>query len=121
MKNDRGFQKSHQGGENPQHGTDKKRSGRCADRPTHFTLRNENASKSDHGHPGREIKAQLRRQCGSNGRNLHQPVIRIEVFNCGRGDQFVLDKNRGWNWSLIQDVEADANQVRSIALRKKGY
>src|SRR4051812_39492387 len=45
-------------------------------------------------------------------------VVGIVVIDRSRRDEFMLDKDRGRNRPLIQQVKADPNQVVPIALRK---
>src|SRR4029077_5480458 len=56
--------------------------------------------------------------CSFGSYHLRQAIIRIVVVNRCGGDQLVLHKNGRRDRTLVQDVEADSNNVLAIPFRK---
>ena len=57
---------------------------------------------------------------GFGSRHLGQAIVRVVMIDGSGSDQFVFYKNGRGNRALVQDVEADSNNIFPIAFRKVG-
>src|SRR5580692_2507746 len=48
---------------------------------------------------------------GSGSYQLGQAIVRVVVIDGSGSDQFVFYKNGGGDWTLVQNIEADSNDV----------
>ena len=58
-------------------------------------------------------------RCFRRGRGLHQVIVRVEMIKRRGSYQFVIDKDSWRDRLLIQNIEADANKIWTIALREE--
>ena len=59
-----------------------------------------------------------RRRHYSSGR-LHKTVVGIVVLDGRWCHEFVFHENRGWDGSLVEDIQADFNEICAIAFGKE--
>src|SRR6266498_831633 len=53
------------------------------------------------------------------GGGLHQAIVGIKMVDGRRSHELVIDEDRGWHGSLIQNIQAHLHQVGAVTFRKK--